>query len=230
MARGTQLINLVSMLRAEAGLSTKVSVGTDQEDTLKTKIRRIQETYYDEVDWPFLRIFPTKALAAGQQFYDWPAALNPERVNLVKVKYGSRFYPLERGITLDDYNAHDSAADDRSEPALKWDIRFTGTTDQLEIWPLPVTNDMVLYFDGIQKLAALTSNSDTAMLDDLLIVLTGAAELLARKETEDAKILAKSVGDRLTRLKGRLVGDRPTRVMGGETPPLRRPQTVIQVR
>src|SRR3546814_15776455 len=49
-----------------------------------------------------------------------------------------------RGIRSEDYAAYDSAAGERVDPVLRWDVQFTGTTDQIEVWPIPASNGMRL--------------------------------------------------------------------------------------
>lgn len=200
MARGTQLQELVAQLRAETGRSQSVAVGTSELDNLKHQLRRMQVLLYDDYAWPFLRIERTVTLSAGQRYYDFPADLNYDRIECVKFKYNNIYTLLERGISFDDYSVYDSGDGDRSSPALKWDLKNTGSGEQLEIWPIPNEAGTVHFF-GTKSLSAMTQDDDRADLDDLLIVLFCAAEILARQKSPDAKTKMDLANARLLRLR-----------------------------
>lgn len=219
MARGTQLIQLVTMLREEIGRATSVAVGVDDIPGLKQKLRSRQELLYDEVSWPFLRqVFSQKTLNANQRYYDFPVGLNLERLESVVVYYSNLPRPLGRGITYREYAIYNPALGATSEPAMRWDVRWTGTKEQFEIWPIPSANDQQIEFTGIRNLRPLVADSDVADLDDQLIVLYVAAELLARQGADSAQAVADSAKARLARLKGRVLGGGQMRRMGmGET-------------
>jgi hypothetical protein len=188
MARGTQLLSLIAQLRAETGRTQNVAVGVDEVENLKVILQRTQETLYDEYEWPHLRVQRTISLVAGSRYYNFPSDLNFDRIQDVKLKYNGVYTDLERGILFDDYSIYDSnaATPDRSFPVLKWDIRHTGSTEQMEVWPIP-SDAATLYLFGTKKLGNLIQESDTAALDDRLIVLFAAAEILSRQKSPDAK-------------------------------------------
>lgn len=200
MARGTQLQQLVAQLRAETGRNQNVAVGTSELDNLKEQLRRVQELLYDDNHWPFLQVERSLVLQAGQRYYDFPEDLNFDRIEVVKVKRNGIYTPVERGITFDDFSVYDSNAGDRSSPMLKWDIRNTGTIEQLEAWPIP-NEEGTLHFFGTKKLSKLVDDADRADLDDRLIVLFSAAEILARQKSPDAKNKLDLANTRLLKLK-----------------------------
>lgn len=202
MARGKQLLSLIAQLRAETGRSQDVSVGVDEVENLKVIIQRTQETLYEEYEWPHMRVQKTISLSAGQRHYDLPTGLNFDRIQDVKLKYNNVYVDLERGITFDDYSIYDSnaATPERSFPTLKWDIRDTGSGEQVEVWPIP-NQSASLYMFGTKNLSDLIQDSDTADLDDRLIVLFAAAEILARQKSADAKIKLSQAERRLTMLR-----------------------------
>lgn len=200
MARGKQLLELVAQLRAETGRTQDVSIGTDEADNLKVILQRTQETLYDDYEWPHLRVERNIDLAIGQRYYDLPTDLDYERIQQIKLKYNNIYVDITRGISFDDFSNFDSNADERSFPTLKWDIRFTGTTEQLEAWPIP-NQAAKLYFFGTKTLGALIQDSDRADLDDRLIVLHAAAEILARQKSKDAPTKAQQAGQRLLMLR-----------------------------
>lgn len=202
MARDTQLLSLVAQLRAETGRTQNVAVGIDEVDNLKEMLRRTQETLYDDYDWPHLRVEKKLDLQAGQRYYDMPSGLSFDRIEDIKLRYNGVYIEIERGIKFEDYSSFDSnaATPDRSEPALKWDVRHTGSSEQIEIWPIPSSNDQDLYFTGTKTLGALVQESDTADLDDRLIVLFAAAEILSRQKSNDAQAKLELANKRLRTL------------------------------
>jgi hypothetical protein len=197
VARGTQLQTLAEMLQDECRLSSATSRGVDHRTYLQRLIKRVQEELYDDFDWPFMKIKrdeADKTLAAGQRYYDFPTALNPERITTVHVNNGGIWTPLVRGIGTREYSAMDSDSDVRSDPALHWD--WYGE-DQFEVWPMPAANGDTVRFDGRKKLTALSQESATADLDDILIVLFCAAEVLAPNNQKDAEVKLQKAQRRL---------------------------------
>src|SRR5262245_45580808 len=150
MARGTQLLQLVTLLRDELGRSNSVAVGVDDIPSLKSTLRRVQETLYDAEEWPHMRtVFPRKLMQAGERFSDFPTDMNFDRLEDVALWYNGRPIPVLRGIGFDEYAIHDSENDVRNDPVRAWDVRWTGTKEQVEVWPVPAsTNAMGLQFKG----------------------------------------------------------------------------------
>lgn len=236
MARGTQLSQLISDLKAETGNSTLVSVGVDARPAAIALIKRTQDFLYYAHDWPFLRVTPFKSMAAGQRYYDFPTELNEERIEEVVYWYNGTPTPIERGIGWEEYSSQDSDNDERQDPVLKWDLRRTAaTTTQIEVWPIPAANASTgpshnrLQFKGLRPLGALVDDSDTAYLDDHLIILSAAAEILARQESKDAPAKLSLANQRLAQLKGRLAGGSGMVVMGGSVGMRKHTGTVIRI-
>jgi hypothetical protein len=229
MARGKTLAQLVDSTRLEIGASNSVALGVDFEENVKETLRRVQEMLYDDYDWPHLNIISTKTLSAGSRYYDMPADMNFDRIQNVTVLYGGEHLPLHRGIGFDEYSAYDPTNNERADPLQRWDVRFTGVTDQIEVWPLPATAQ-TMYFEGIRDLPALTSDSSVAVLDDRMIVLFAAAEFLARKKLADAGVKQKLAQERYDRVKANSKsGDSPIQLgLGKPRTPIAGP-TVIHV-
>jgi len=180
MAVGKSLASLVTNLREELRLNVSTSVGQNARSSMIALIQRVQETLYDEHDWPFLKAFFYKNLAAGVYLYDFPTGINDDAIEGVWVLDGTSRLKIEQGITPEHYSAYDSIADVRLAPVRRWDRRQNG---QFEVWPNPVsnvTNGMIFY--GKAKLAAFVADADLATLDDRLIVLHAKAERLEGKK------------------------------------------------
>ncbi len=214
MARGTQLLQLVTMLRDESGRDDSVAVGVDETATLKQILRRVQNTLYEKHEWPHLEtVFDRIPLQAGERYYDFPAEMNFDRIEDVAVWDGGVPRPITRGIGFEQYAIYDSENDVRADPALRWDVRWTGSKEQIEVWPVPASNNLSLQFIGTRKCRPLVANSDVADLDDHLIVLFAAAELLP-KGSELAKLKFTLAVERLNDLKRNAARNRPVYRMG----------------
>lgn len=207
MALGATLLQLVTRLRAEVRRSVSVATGVDDLDNLKRVINHVYRSLNVDYDWPHLRTVPAKiAMAAGQRYYDVPSTLEYDGIAEAICWSGTENFPIERGITFDDYALHDPVEDERQDPVTKWDMVFTGSTVQIEVWPLPATADCSIQFKGPYKLASLVNDSDQCWLDDELIVLFASAEVLASVKAEDAESKLKLAQGYLQRLKARPKG------------------------
>lgn len=235
MARNTQLSSLLVMLRQELGRSTNVAVGVDDALGLRQKLRRSQELLYDDYDWPFLRSRFTLPMNATQRFYNMPTStregytgtLNIERIEHVAYYYNNIPRPIERGIMEEDFRSFNSDIGVVSSPALKWDIRWTGSVEQIEIWPIPASNGDTLVFRGIRQLRQLINDNDVADIDDQAIVLMTATELLAKGDSASSQVLGRLAAKRISTIQKRQRGGSKRYRLGmGETNP-QRPMMVV---
>lgn len=231
MARGVSLLNLVTRLRAELGRSTSPALGSADVPTLHQAINRAYETLYKK-DWQHLRReFPKIDLAAGQRYYDLPDALDSDRVESVVVWWSGEPYPLKKGIGFEHYAAYDSTNDERNSPAARWDIRFTGTTDQIEIWPIPADNNQDLQIIGKTKFARLVNDTDTCRLDDNLVILHAAARIAVARKSNVTPIFAADAKELLEELLGNAQStDEPANMAGRPSDPSVYTQVVVRVR
>lgn len=213
MARGSTLLELTEMVRAECRRSTNASRGMDDLNNIQGIIRRQYERLYDEFDWPFLKALRKVEIEAGSRYYDLPDDMNLERVSKVSFKFGGQWHPLDYGIGLDDYSAIDSELGVRSDPVQKWQIIDVGGVPQIEVWPLPASAGEIA-FDGIRSVAMLTANDSVCEIDDQLVVLYTSAEVLMASESADYKAKLDLANSRLARLKGRLAKKRVFNMAG----------------
>lgn len=215
MARGTQFLSLVTDLRAELRRSSSVAVGVDDLDSLKQVLNRVYQTLVMQYDWPHLKItFKAVSLVAGQRYYDFPTGawggaavkLIYERVLRVAITHSGAVSDLDRGIDFEQYASFSSDDDERSEPTLRWDVTWTGTSDQIEVWPIPNTNTQKLHFKGVHNTPPLVADADNCLLDDHLVVLFCAAELLAAQGAKDASLKLNAAQGHLKMLQARAQG------------------------
>jgi hypothetical protein len=203
MARGTSLGELTQELRVELGRASNVAVGPGDIPMLQRVLRRMQKMLWNNYDWPFLRqAFPLIPLAAGQRMYDPPANLDTDRIESAAVWYGGRPMPITRGIGWDEYQMGDPET--RTDPVQRWDIR---TDDQfhtqVEVWPTPASNSYELQFIGIRNLRPLVADQDLCDLDDDLIILFAAAQILARQKSADAPVVQEAATAYLQKLRAK---------------------------
>lgn len=217
MARGTSLSMLFTMLRAECGHSVSVAAGIDNEAALLQKLQRTQQMLYDEYDWPFMMNEWDIPMAAGVRYYDFPTevgfpgltVINLESTVEAWIDYSGRPIKLDRGIGQPQYAQYNSNAPvpDQAGPVRRWDIkRSTDNREQIEVWPIPADSTNILWLAGKKKLRPLVGASDVCDIDDIAIVLTAAAEILARQKAADAPKVEAAASARLKQLKLRTKG------------------------
>lgn len=205
--RRKQFSQLLYDLRAELGKSVDPSAGVADLPSLKQTLARNYETLYDDYDWPHLHVIPDRTtLSAGQRFYDFPSLIDADKVEEVVVWWNGQPLPLTRGIGFEHYAQFDSESDQRSDPVSHWDIRFTGTREQYEVWPMPASSTQTIQWRGKKKFLPLVDEADVCLIDDTLLVLTCAVELLPRQKSGDAKVKLSALQSRYMRLKGRSKG------------------------
>jgi len=195
MARGNTLEQLIARFHNEVGDIEAPSYGVGARASVIRLLQRVQETLWEDYDWPFLQIKKDVNIQAGSRRYDIPDGLAVDRIQKVQVKYGGSWGKVNFGIDEDrEYKTFDSDVGDRNDPVRRWDYYYDtdNNTEQLEVWPIPATNSDATTFNGymrvtgIKTLSNLVAESDTADLDGNLIVLFAAAEALARDRSDDA--------------------------------------------
>lgn len=215
MPRGKTLGELVLMLREEVGDATSAALGQNTLPGYKRTLRRTQEFLWGDWAWPHLRVYREEVMQAGQRYYTLPADLAFDRVENVHVRDNDIWRPVCYGIELEHYNASDPELGDRDDPVERWKAHEDG---QFEVWPVPATNGLRLRFEGIRKLASLVDDADRADLDDNLIVMFAAAEILGRKKSADGQAKAQVAGRLYRQLKGHQSKDTVIVIGGGRDP------------
>lgn len=188
MAYGTTLSQLRDQLRAEIGASQNVGQNVSAIPMYDHLIRRTQARLWQETDWAHLIVERDETLLAGQTNYTFHPDIDFDRIRGAWVKWSTAWEPLEYGIEPVIYNGSDPDDDDRSDPVCRWQKREGNT---FEVWPKPASNlQQIVRFRAIKKLGPLVANSDVADLDDTLIVLFAAAELLMKEKSPSAQMKA----------------------------------------
>jgi hypothetical protein len=233
MARNTTLQVLLDDLRAEAGHSVQANLGQATEKMMLTLLNRVQRRLWEDFSWPFLHTKKNIVMQAGQRYYDVPPGITLERIESAKFKWSNRWDKVIYGINPAHYNQWDSDTDIRSWPIMRYEA-YGDVAGQLEVWPVPSQNGVAstgegtLRLEGVKNLNPLSAKTDTADLDDQLIVLFSAAELLARQKSADAQMKMGQAQAHYIRVKGRLSKGEPI-VFGDEDPDKYRPRGPILI-
>lgn len=217
--RNVTLQVLLDDLRSESGHAISASMGQGTQDMMVNLLTRVQKRLWDDFAWPFLQVKKDITLQAGSRYYDVPgpvfdsndniveAGITLERVQKASLKYGGIWGRLEYGISSDEYSIHDSDRGIRTWPVERYEAYGKS---QIEVWPMPsnnsntTTGEGLVRLEGTGNLSPFISLSDTADLDDQLIVLFAASELLTRQKSPDAKVKAGQANAHYQRLRARL--------------------------
>ncbi|MEC5291589.1 MULTISPECIES: phage adaptor protein [unclassified Aurantimonas] len=236
MARRTTLVQLLTDLRAETRASLNPAHNAQVRDTHINMLQRTQERLWDEFTWPHLRVERQIPLAAGQRYYDMPANLNIDRIEKTELFVDGRWRPLSPGVGGEHYSAYNSDLDARSWPPRRWKIAegpVPSSVEQVELWPISnqnadaTTREGYLKFTGIRNLQPLTADDHRADLDDRIIVLYAAAELLAASGAKDASLKLDAANRLYARLRSGLTPRRQFRMFGVGDRGLRRGRPTI---
>ncbi len=232
MARGAQFSSLYTRLRSDVRRSAEPALGVSDLDNLKQVINRVYATLYNGYDWPHLRrVFDRVNLEAGSRYYDLPTGLNIERVERSAVWYNGLPHLMQRGISFEEYAGFNSDIGVTSEPALRWDVRWMTTKEQIEVWPIPSSNAQQIEFIGIQAITTLVDDADVCLLDDDLIILFAAAEILAADGAKDAGIRLQAAQAHLKTLEMRTKACLKSYRMGlGDSNPEMSGRAIVRVR
>lgn len=201
--RRKQFLQLIYDLRAELERTVDPAAGVADLPSLKRTLQRNYEALYDAYDWPHLTVTASVPLSAGERYYDFPENLDYDKLDEIKLFWSSRPVDIERGISLDDMYIFDSDSDVRSDPALKWDVRLVSTREQMEIWPIPASSGDSIRMKGKLKFAQLVDDDQQCLIDDSLVILSSAVELLPEKSVGKTKAKLAALQSRYGIVKGR---------------------------
>ncbi len=227
MARGTSLGTLINDLRSEVGHSLQPSLGKQTRDVFIDRIQRTQRRLWDDYSWSFLRVTRDLIISANQRYYDMPSDMVFERIEKAEFKHGDIWQKMHYGIGAEQYNAYDSDRGITSYPVERYD---TYENNQIEIHPIPSENSTsstkqgMVRLHGIKNLSPLVAESDTADLDDQLIILYAAYDILVRQKQPDAQAKLAQAQAHYGRLKARLAKTETFVISAGEPPDLYRPK------
>lgn len=226
MARLTALSVLYTMLQRKLGENT---TQTNTQARYYGLISDKQKWLANEYDFPFLEDRFDVAVGPGARYLSFPTidnegvtvAMNLERPYLVERFWANQWNVMDYGIGSEEFNYLNSDQGVAMDPIQRW--RWSQES-QFEIWPITV-GSQVVRFTGQRALDALTSANDTADLDDEMLVLFVAGDLLMRSRQADAESCLTQAVARLNAQRGsypnrpkgcNLAGDGSQRRLSGE--------------
>lgn len=225
MARGTALSALVSMVKAEIGDNAGTNTAADAQ--IQVQLSNLQKWLATEYHWPFLERRWDVAVPANTQFVAFPTTddnadtatpINFEVMPKVEVFWNNVYQPVEYGIGIDEYNTLDFVLQQQSDPIQRWraatNPNEAHNPNTFEVWPVPVTAQ-TLRFIGQRQLLPLAVGTDTADLDDMLLVMGVSAEKLARSKQADAQLKLTKYQNRLQQIRQNYPTRDRIRVLGG---------------
>lgn len=203
--RYKKLSELVDQLRAEARLSTSSSKGLEADEYLMQVLRRTYETLWDDYEWEHARITRDDgiiALVDGTHLYDLPTGTYYEGIDQVWGQdSGGQWRPLTYGIGLEQMNVHDTDAGEKADPVERWAPFDAGTKTQIEVWPLPGSAATNISVTGKKAPTDLKDGDAIVNLDDIVVVLFAAAEVMAETKPKEAQMKADAARARLLKMR-----------------------------
>jgi hypothetical protein len=214
MARGTQLIFMRQMLKAELGQTLAAGAAIQGDARLNQLLSNKQQWLSSEYDWPFLEhrwdltVGPSVRYLPLPTIMNGPAAtqtqINFERPVIVEVLFNTKWQDVIYGIGADEFNTRNSDIGEAEDPIQRWDfstnIDEPTAPNQVEMWPIPITQQTVR-FTGQRVLLPLVADTDTADLDDMLLVYFVAADLAREKDDSSAQIKLELATGRLRQIR-----------------------------
>lgn len=226
--RNRPFLELLQGLRDELGRSDSPAVGADDVPRLKWAINRAYEKLWKSTAWKHLEtVFTPFTANAGQQFFGLPTGCDSTRILEVRNFWGSSNTPLPRGIGFREYAIWDSYAGQQSEPTQRYDIKWQGNLEQLELWPVAADNSQTIYIKGIQGISTLVADADICIIDDKLVVLQAACRLI--KDELELKELRLELSELYNDEIANAASDRRTVSINGHTPSPIHDRVVLRV-
>lgn len=211
MARGQQLSQLLQQLQAEVGLSLAPNTGLSTTDHRIQLLNRWQARLYAAFDWDFAFVKRDVAVAVRDRLLQFPADLELERIDVSSIATGTAnndWRELGYGIGEAQYRLTDENAIGCPQ---RWAPAEGG---KFEIWP-SADGPYRVRFRGAAQLQKMVNSSDRAVLDDTLIVLHAASEVLKRQKAPDWEDKLREAQMHFTRLRSMLGGNKRRSFVSG---------------
>lgn len=181
-----------SDIQSRLGFGMAGQAGVVNSGLIDSMIRSAQEQIYEQYDILELKSVDERLTGADQQYYDYPVDCNVDRITGMWVKWGGQYYPLEEGISFSDRSS--SAAN----VPKKYERR-----DQIELWPVPLSNAYTIRTEFLRVLAPLVSNSDRVSVPSQLVYLHALASAKAHYRQPDSTVYSGQLDALLAKIKAR---------------------------
>jgi hypothetical protein len=193
MPLGVTLLELRRELRAETGTSLNPNQGVQAQDSIDIILSRQQRELWDAYNWQHLQLWHDMPLVAGQARYDYPSAMAFDQIKRVLVAgtAGGTWSLVSYGIQAHMVHGTPPQGTPRhwrnvATVNTSGPVPITNPVGQMELLPVPASDEMVLRLDGQAPLSPLISPTDTCIIDSKCIVLFAAAEVMATQKSEAA--------------------------------------------
>lgn len=180
-----------SDIQVRLGFGMAGQAGVVNAQLIDSMLRSGQEQLYVQFDWLELKGVELRSTGVGQQFYDYPADCNVERITGIFCSWGGQFHELEEGI---DHR-------DRNFPASNIPQKYE-RRDQYELWPVPQAV-YALRLEYEKTLGPFSANSDRSSLPSEIVYLHALANAKKHYRQPDADTYASQLDAVLSRLKMR---------------------------
>jgi len=202
MARGTTLGDMLVKLASEMRMSVNPAHMGNVRASHVQALGRVQDRLYTEWDWEHLKVKRPIVLAPNVRYYACPADIAFDRITGLLLYQGGKWTPLSYGVNFGDYSIYNSPAGESGWPPEKWAIGEEPTdgnnatvddVNNIEIWPVPSvasgTGDNWegrVMVQGIRRIKRPVNDVDRFEIDDTLVSLYTAAELLSPLKQSDS--------------------------------------------
>lgn len=221
MPIGTQLVTLRKMLNAEMGEEMDETISPARVAINNQLLNNQQSFLVNQHAYLLGKVRKELTAVVGQQYYDLPAGIDFDRLEKPEFTNVNNFrYRIAYGIGQEEYNLFRSDLGVQASPVMRWDLVNTGGKLQIELWPIPSTAQTIM-LSGVMPLAQMVNDSDTCVIDDLVLVLYTAAEALARKQSPDTMAKAEKAKAALESLRASFPSKFDKFNLAGKQPSLR---------
>lgn len=201
MPIGTQLSVLRQMLNAECGEEMDETISPARVAINNQLLNNQQSFLVNQHAYLLGKVRAQLAAVVGQQYYNLPAGIDFDRLEKPEFTNVSNFrYRIGFGIGQEEYNLFRSDLGVTASPVMRWDLVNVGGNLQIELWPIPSVAQSIM-LSGTLPLTQMVNDTDPCVIDDLVLVLFTAAEILARKQMGDAQAKAAKAQAALASLK-----------------------------
>lgn len=189
MAVGTTLATLRKMLNVETGDEMDETISPARVAINNQLLNNQQLFMVNQHAYLLGKVRVQLAAVVGQQYYNLPAGIDFDRLDKPEFTNVNNFrYRVGFGIGQEEYNLFRSDLGVQASPVMRWDLVNVNNVLQIELWPIPsVAQSLML--SGVLPLTQMVNDSDTCVIDDLVLVLYTAAEILAKREAPSAQVV-----------------------------------------
>lgn len=225
MSRGVLASTVLTKLKAEIG--DYAGTNTVRDTELYQLMSNKQQQLVMEYDWSFMTRRWDVAAPVNTQFITYPTVddigltctINIDEIDKVETLYNQKYQPVDYGIGSAQYNTFNyQLLGQTSYPIARW--REASNPDdavdpnEFEVWPVPSVAQTIR-FTGERLPTSITGGTIKVDLDDMLIALAVASDLLFYKNPQKAQYKIQQFQAHLRRLGGRSKTSDKVRILGG---------------